>query len=153
MRCNNAKMDDHASAFARWGYIDWRQRAGYSIGDEVFIYCTKPYQRVMYKTLVEKVNLSFNSITDDKEYWYNIQEYEKAIAGKYARLKLVEQVDREELSLKKLQQHGLKIAPQGPLKVSAELANYMDKYIKDDYEKGVFPESSLPENSYEGQRN
>ena len=146
----NGKMYDHASAFAAWGYIDWRQRVHYNIGDSVYIYCTKPYMRVMYKTVVEKVNLPFNSITDDKELWHDIEEYNKALTGKYARLKLVEQVDRDALSLKNLKKHGLKAAPQEPIRISDDLAEYIDKYIKDDFEEGVFPESSLPEDSYEG---
>lgn len=146
----NGKMYDHASAFATWGYIDWRQRGGYNIGDVIYIYCTRPYKRVMYKTVVEKINMTFDSITDDKMFWHDIEEYTKALTGRYARLKLVDQVDREELSLENLQQHGLKAAPQGPVRVSKELAEYLDKYIKDDFETGIFPESSLPEDSYEG---
>ena len=35
----NGKMYDHASSFAAFGFIDWRQRANYSVGDVVFIYC------------------------------------------------------------------------------------------------------------------
>lgn len=146
----NGKIYDHASAFEKWGYIDWRQRAKYSIGDIVYIYCTNPYKKVMYKTIVERQSIPFTECTDDKEYWYELEEYKKALEGKYARLKLVEQADSEFLSLDKLKQHGLKAAPQGPIKVNNVLADYLDKYLKDDYVIGVFPESSLPENSYEG---
>ena len=146
----NGKMYNHAAAFAKWGYIDWRQRANYSVGDVVYIYCTRPYMRVMYKTLVEQANMSFSECTDDREFWKDLDEYNKAMSGKYARLKQIEQVDREELSLQNLKNHGLKAAPQGPIRVSDELASYLDKFIKDDFSEGVFPESSLPENSYEG---
>lgn len=31
----NGKMYNHAEAFAKFGYIDWTQKANYSIGDEV----------------------------------------------------------------------------------------------------------------------
>ena len=146
----NGKIYDHASAFASWGFIDWRQRANYSVGDTVYIYCTRPFMRVMYKTVVEMVNLGFDSIINDKEFWYDISEYNKSVSGKYARLKLIEQVDREELSLEKLKQQGLKSAPQGPIRISDELAQFLDQYIKDDYEEEIFPESSLPKDSYEG---
>lgn len=146
----NGKMYDHASAFEKWGYIDWRQRARYNKGDIVYIYCTIPYKRVMFKTVVEKHSMSFSECTDDKEFWYDIAEYNKAQAGKYARLKLIDQADSDLLSLDCLKQNGLKAAPQGPLKVSDRLSSYLDTYLKDDYVMGVFPESSLPQDSFEG---
>lgn len=33
----NGKIYDHASAFDKWGYIDWRQRAKFNNGDIVYI--------------------------------------------------------------------------------------------------------------------
>lgn len=146
----NGNMYDHASAFEKWGYIDWRQRAKFSNGDFVYIYCTIPYKKVMYKTVVEKHSIPFSECTDDKEFWHDVKEYEKALKGKYARLKLIDQADSEYLSLDALRQIGLKAAPQGPIKVNEKLASYLDLYLKDDYTIGVFPESALPENSYEG---
>lgn len=146
----NGKIYDHAAAFAEWGYIDWRQRANFNIGDQVYIYCTRPYKKVMYKTSVVKESMPFNQCTDDREYWYNLQEYEKAKFGRYVRLKLIKQVDNEELALENLKQHGLTTPPQGPIKINDELAKYIDKYIRDDDLPGFFPESDIPEESYEG---
>lgn len=146
----NGKIYDHASAFEKWGFIDWRQHAKYQIGDIVYIYCTRPYKKIMYKTVVDKESMSINDIVDDRELWNVIEEYEKAVAGKYARLRLLEQANNDNLSLENLKAHGLKAAPQGPLKVSEELANYLEKYLNDEYADGVFPESDLPEDSYEG---
>ena len=146
----NGKMYDHASAFEKWGYIDWRQRARYSIGDIVYIYCTIPYKKVMYKTIVEKHSIPFSESTDDKDFWYDLEEYKKSFEGKYARLKLIDQADSDYLTLDLLKLQGLKNAPQGPIKVGDALADYLDRFLKDDYSIGVFPESSLPENSYEG---
>ncbi len=146
----NGKIYDHAAAFEKWGYIDWRQHARYSVGDIVYIYCTRPYQRVMYKTMVLKESMDITDIVDDREFWYVADEYEKAITGKYARLQLLEQADHEKLSLENLKMHGLKSAPQGPLKVKPELETYINLYLKDDYSEGFFPESDLPGASYEG---
>lgn len=53
----NGTMYDHAEAFQRWGFIDWRQKVKYTIGDVVYIYCTKPLKRVMFKTIVEKESM------------------------------------------------------------------------------------------------
>jgi len=109
----NSKIYDHASAFAHYGYIDWRQGNGkYSIDDIIYIYCTLPLKKIMYKCKVGEINMRFQDVRDDKEYWINESEYSNSLNGKYFRLKLVEQVDTENLKLDHLLQHGLKAAPQ-----------------------------------------
>jgi 5-methylcytosine-specific restriction protein A len=146
----NGKMYDHAKAFAKWGYIDWRQHAKYSAGDIVYIYCTKPYQKVMYKTKVIKANMPFSECQDDKEFWIDLEEYEKAKTGTYAHLELVEQVDSDKLQLQRLLAYGLKVAPQGPIKVKEQLSEYLDRYFDDYYKKGYFDNEPDEEKCYEG---
>ncbi|WP_186671145.1 HNH endonuclease [Sporosarcina sp. BP05] len=147
----NGKMYNHVAAFDEFGYIDWRQTAKYQVGDIVYIYATKPYMKVMYKTVVEKVDLVFEKITDDKKYWINIEEYEKSISGKYARLRLVERVNTDKLALDRLKEYGLKAAPQGPIKVKEELGSYLEKNINDYYAEGIFPEE-IDEGIIEGHK-
>ena len=65
-------------------------------------------------------------------------------------MKLIEQADNDMLSLEVLKRHGLKSAPQGPIKISDPLGEYIDAYMHDDYAVGLFPEEDIPENSYEG---
>lgn len=91
----NGKVYDHAAAFQKCGFIDWRQRAYYELGDWVYIYCTRPYKRVMYKIEVIKEFMYANKIVNDREFWIDTNEYTKSINGKYVRLKLIEQVDRK----------------------------------------------------------
>jgi 5-methylcytosine-specific restriction protein A len=146
----NGKMYNHAMAFQKWGFIDWRQKANYNVGDIVYIYCTRPYKKVMYKTVVEKTNLTVSEIVDDKQFWYDVSEYEKALSGNYARLKLEEQVDTNMLSLDYLTQNGLKAAPQGPVKISETLTAYIESHMNDFYSDNTFPESDIPTDSYEG---
>lgn len=146
----NGKLYDHASAFQNWGFIDWRQRARYSVGDIVYIYCTIPFMRVMYKTVVERESMASSEIVDDSEYWYEKEEYRKALAGKYARLRLVAQTDTDLLSLDALKKRGLNAAPQGPIKIGSDLAAYIDANIDEFRDDRVFPESNLPDNAYEG---
>ncbi|WP_346914273.1 HNH endonuclease [Clostridium sp.] len=134
----NSKMYNHASAFEKFGYIDWRQKAKYQIGDIVYIYCTRPYKKVMFKTEVKKIHMPFSDITDDKEFWNDITEYEKSQNWEFARLKLIEQVDTEKLCLEKLLLNGLKGAPQGPVKVNESLAQYINLYFNDYYSEGFF---------------
>ena len=48
----NGKLYDHARAFQKWGFIDWRQNnRKYQVGDIIYIYCTRPYKKIMYKTI------------------------------------------------------------------------------------------------------
>lgn len=119
----------------------------YNVGDIVYIYCTRPFMRVMYKAVVEKESMASNEIVDDSNYWFIQEEHEKALSGKYARLRLIAQADTERLSLDELKRHGLKAAPQGPLRVSAELANYIDCNMDEFRDDGIFPDSS---DVYEG---
>ena len=53
----------------------------------------------MYKCEVIKHSIPFSQCVDDAKFWMNIDEYEKSKDGYYARLKLLEQVDTERLSL------------------------------------------------------
>ncbi|MGN7116660.1 hypothetical protein ACTHQ8_10435 [Lysinibacillus odysseyi] len=73
--------------------------------------------KVMFKTIVEKIDILSDEITDDKNFWYNIEECEGSLFGKYARLRLIERVDSEKLSFRDLKENGLKAAPQDPMRV------------------------------------
>ena len=130
----NGDKYNHAAAFEKWGFIDWSQgsdvrKTRYEVGDTVYIYCTKPYQRVMYKAEVVKESMPFDEIVDDEIFWSDKDFYLQRKKGLYARLKLVAKTSCQELSLEELKQHGLKCHPQGPIKVCGELASYMDIFL------------------------
>lgn len=137
----NGKMYDHASSFAHYGSIDWRQgNVKYAIGDIVYIYCTNPIQRIRYKCKVTELNKDPSKIRDDKEYWLIQEEYEKSLKGNFFSLQLIEEVDSDKLSLPRLRNKGLKAAPQGPMKLDAALEAYISSIFKtanDNY----FPET------------
>lgn len=122
----NAKMYDHASSFAHHGSIDWRQvNRKFSVGEIVYIYCTSPVSSIKYKCQITKLNMSFSEIRDDKEYWFDEEEYKKSLNGKFFNLKLLDEVTSFKLSLEELQKHGLKTAPQGPMHIDGELLTYI----------------------------
>lgn len=147
----NGKKYDHANAFKKWGFIDWHQaHRHYEIGDIIYIYCTNPIKKVMYKTKVEKINLTYDKIVDDFEFWYDKTKYQESKSGKYARLRLIEQADREELELAKLKEYGLKAAPQGAFKVPKKLKEYLDKYLFDTFHENIFPDSDVDSTHIEG---
>lgn len=119
-------MYDHASSFAHFGSVDWRKgNVQYAIGDTVYIYCTKPIQRIIYKCRVISLDKNSSEIRDDKEYWIDNSEYEKSLKGKFFTLELIEEVDTEKLSFQELLKNGLKAAPQGPIKLNDVLEKYI----------------------------
>lgn len=130
----NGKIYNHNQAFKKWGYIDWKQIGRYEIGDIVYIYCTIPVQKIIYKCEVIKNNMTYDQCEDDREFWYDIKNYESSKDGLYARLKLLEDVDTEYLGIERLKQNGLKAAPQRPIKISDELSNYINKYFNSGYD-------------------
>lgn len=128
---SNIATYDVISAFKKFTEIDWRQSVNYGIGDIIYIYCAKPYQRIMFQTKVLKVNIPFNDTIDDKEFWTDTKERDLAKDRTYTRLKLIQDVDTDRLSLKCLLENGLKTAPQGPLSIPEEL----EAYIKSVFEQ------------------
>lgn len=147
---------DHARSFEHYGFIDWKQvNPNYKIGDLVYIYCSKPIQKIRYKCRIEAIDLDHNSIRDDKEYWYNIADYWKdywdSLSLKFMRLILIEQIDNEKLNLSNLISNGLSIAPRGPVRSSEQLSNYINSNFSDSNLNGIFPDSiDATINAYEG---
>ncbi len=132
---SNSKIFQPAEAFKRKGYIDWRQKVKFSAGDIVYIYCTKPFKKIMFKTIVDKINIDFEDVTDDKEFWIDKQAYEERENCKYSRLRLLRNIDTEKLELDMLMKNGLKAAPQGPYRINEQLNKYISEIFKAYYEK------------------
>ena len=127
----NSKRYDFFSAFNNNNCIDWTKKAKYEEGDIVYLYCTKPQQKIMYKTVIDKIFTSSNSEVNDRKYWINKSEFDKNenLKKEFIRLKLLKYVDDENLFIENLKDNGLKTAPQGPLRVASELLEYIEKYI------------------------
>ncbi len=138
----NSDLYDHSSSFEHYGFIDWRQGVTkYRLGDIVYIYCTRPLKMLQYKCRVDKIDLKFSEIRDDKEYWKNIDEYQKSQSGKFVRLRLIEQISNDFMKLENLQQNGLNSAPQGPIRIQNEnLLNYIERFFTDKYQIDFFPD-------------
>ena len=128
----NGEIYEHAGAFKKYGFIDWKQGVKYNIGDIVYIYCTQPIKRILYKCEIIEINKDFKNCVDDREFWKSIQDYEQGKKGKYARLKLLSMLNTSSLSLDNLKNNGLKSAPQGPMRASEKLAQYLDGIFNTD---------------------
>ncbi|PWL30228.1 HNH endonuclease [uncultured Roseivirga sp.] len=149
----NSRMYDHSSSFEHYGSIDWRQgNTKFEVGDVIYIYCTKPLMMIQYKCVVEKVGLDSDQIRDDKEYWFDEEEYFKSLNGKFMTLRLIDQVSNVKMKLEKLKEKGLKAAPQGPIKIKDEtLLAYIETHFSDNYQIDFFPDILLEDKTeYEG---
>lgn len=129
-------------AFQELLEIDWRQRVDLKIGDIIYIYCTKPYQRIMFKTVVTKLNIAHTDTIDDTAYWSNDFSAEN-YQYNFARLKLVKAFDTGLLSLSNLMAHGLKSAPQSALRAIDSLCTYIDNIV--DNISSMYDITPLPE--------
>lgn len=139
----NSNIYDHSSSFEHFNFIDWRQGNNkFKIGDNVYIYCTRPLKMIQYKCVVEKIDLEFSEIRDDKEYWFNEDEYLKSLDGKFMRLRLIEQLSNKKMRLESLKENGLSSAPHGPIKIKDKnLLAYIEKYFTDNYQIEFFPDT------------
>ena len=145
----NNNIYDHEAAFKKWGYIDWKQNSNYSIGDIVYIYCTRPLMKIMYKTQVEKVKRDFSDIVNDKEFWFDKSQYGKAES--YVRLRLLNEIEDERLGLNYLLEHGLKGAPQRGVKINSdELKIYIEKIMQEGKNIEILLEEEGTYEIYEG---
>lgn len=135
----NAKTYDVIGAFSEFAEIDWRQSVKCNPGDTVYIYCSKPYQKIIYKTTVIKSNIPASEANmSDEKYWIEKHASRNDSKFGYTRLMQTAAYDGNALTLPLLLNNGLSSAPQGPLKASDELVTYLD---------AVF-EHTLPANPY-----
>lgn len=125
-------------AFEKKEYVDWRQTSNYSIGDIVYIYCIKPIQKVMFKTIVEKVNMSFEETLDDRKFFVNQEDYKAEKYERNMRLKLLQKLNTEKLNLESLQANGLNGRIQGPKRVNEQLNEYIYNVFKEYEDKNEF---------------
>lgn len=119
---------DARGAFKKLNTIDWRQYNSFNVDDIVYIYALAPYQRIMFKTKVVGVDLSYEETIDDREFWKKTEE--KEAVKRYVRLQLIDISDSEALSLNCLMEYGLKKEPQGVVKCigdKLQLAEYISQ--------------------------
>lgn len=120
---------DAKGAFETLNIIDWRQHNRFNIDDIVYIYASVPYQRIMFKTRVIDVDLSYEETIDDREFWKSAEDTEdEKNKRRYVRLQLMKMIDSELLNLKHLMEYGLKKAPQGAVKCIGD-KQYLGEYI------------------------
>ena len=131
----------------KYDIVDWKQ-GNYKIhpGDNVYIYGSKPEQRICYYLQVVAVDIPYEQTINDEDFW----GVENEISKKYCRLKLIASVDSEQLSLENLLKNGLSVRPQGKQRVSSELLSFIESFMRDNEEWGDPAELGGDVTVYEG---
>ena len=85
----NPNVYDAEASFEKNGFIDWTQNNyKYEIGDIVYLYCSQTIRKVMFKAIVEKVNILPSEVTLDEEFWIDLDAYNEAKERTYFRFSL-----------------------------------------------------------------
>lgn len=125
----NGNRYDHYKSFSDNGFIDWTQgKRTLSLGEIVLIKSTTE-NRVIFVTRVDKTNMDFKDVFDDKVYWqpnylYQHEQYKK---GKYCRLTLISQVYSDYLSDNELLKQGITLSDKK--EVSSKDLDYIKSVI------------------------
>jgi len=140
---SNQNLYDAIGAFSKFKIIDWGNGQNNAIkrDDIVYLYASKPIAAITIKAKVIKANFT-------KEECLNLDdsEFEKRIDAKvpetYFRLEFVKLTNKESLSIKELQKHGLSGNIQGKRTISGRLLEYIlnneDKNMKDTQKSSKF---------------
>ena len=84
----------------------------------------------MFKTEVLATDIELNDSFDDFEFWIVDPKLHVKDNKKFARLKKLDFIDNDNLSLDQLLKYGLNKAPQGPVKVVEQLQQHLDVHFK-----------------------
>lgn len=136
---------------AQDGMADWRTDK-FSEGDIVFIYKTKPEQRIRYKMEVVKTKILFDQTFEQEAFWTDKDLYFSGIVTLYARFKLLEEYADDILSLHHLHEHGYQGDPRSVREVKdSELLEFLlhpHQMVNEDVYDVDYPEDD--ESLYEG---
>lgn len=106
-------------------YVEYVQRNKVEVNDIVYLYTTAPIQRIEYKMVVDRINVSYDEMIDDSDYSLN----PSPIVNKedlYIRLKLIKKVETPLLHLNFLREYGLRSSMQSAFTVSGDLLDYIE---------------------------
>lgn len=118
------------SAFEKYDLIDWTQSAKYQVGDYIYIYVSKPYQKIMFKVEVIKTDIANKDSFNDTEFYLDHSFFNENNERKFVRLKKLAYEVNDDLSLNSLLNKGLNRAPLGPIRVIESLQNYLNNFFE-----------------------
>lgn len=112
--------------------VDWQGSFSPKRGDIVFIYRSKPIQRICYMMEVVEINIPYRNTINDTGFWGKKHTPLGTIKPEelYHRLKLLKKTTSPKLHLKELHNLGMKGVPLGRRKLSGNLLDYILKVFE-----------------------
>lgn len=116
--------------------VDWKQgNYKFKVGDICYLYNSKGYNRIIQKTEVVGVDISYQDSLEDVEYWVDKQDAVNAVNYTYFRLRLVSKLnlDDERLSSTVLKRLGISANFQGAMRVpNQKMIDYIEQVFNDE---------------------
>lgn len=131
---------DVEGAFTYYDTIDWKRSYNYENGDIIFVYVSGNIKKVRFKVEVVEGIVRDDEIINDDTYWLDEEKYKHSQGYNRSRIRLINEVDTEELSLEKLREYGLKGNIQGSMNISGELLDYITSFFRHDLTEGYYPD-------------
>ena len=79
LTCDTSRYDIH-TLFKKDGFCLWNQRRNFEVGDVVYIYESKPVSKIVYKAIVEEINIKRDK-PENSDGFYT-KDYNKVYAFK-----------------------------------------------------------------------
>jgi 5-methylcytosine-specific restriction enzyme A len=103
----NPNEYDLERAFVQFEYLDWKRSFNYENGDILFLDVSGSVQKVGYKVEVIEGLVQTDDTDYDRSLWVDQEKYVQSIGGDKTRVRLVDVVDTDGLSLYQLREHDL----------------------------------------------
>lgn len=147
----NPNEYDLESAFGRYDFLHWRRSFNYENGDILFIYLSGHIQKVRYKVEVIEGVVRSSDVSYDRTFRKGEVQFEDSKELDWSRIRLLDEVDNDLLSLEYLRENGLKGNVQGSMKLIGELKDYITLFFDKDLTAGYYADE-VPELLEEGKR-
>lgn len=82
LSCDTSRYDIH-TLFKKDGFCLWNQRRDFEVGDVVYIYESKPVSKIVYKTVVEEINIRRDKPENADNFYKKDYNKEYAFKLKY----------------------------------------------------------------------
>lgn len=128
---SNSKFYDLQGKFRRDGYVYWAQYYKFKKGDIAYIYSSAPDSCLKYKVEIESSEEPFNpDMESEKVFYVNKGDFEQNKKhNRFAKFRLLETTNSDQVSLAHLLENGLSMAPRGSVLLSGELLKYIEEHF------------------------
>lgn len=128
----NINFYDAIKAYEKLDEIDWTIKAKMNEGDEVYFYCSNPIKKILLKGIVTKINVEFDEVIEDNEFYVKKDNIKINDGKKYTRIKRGEYIPEyisELLKFEDLKENGLKgnIQSAQMIDKNKELQSYINR--------------------------